>query len=1123
MITVAFKENENIKSNVQGLWQYSYGQVLRIQGLNLPTAVEIHFSLSNAGGEAVTRIGATKDGVTDVVIPDSMLENDGAEEDYDIYAFIYLTDSTSGETIKKISMVVKSRPRPEAFDTPEDAELFREAIKEVNNAADRAETAETEAEKHASAASENAAKIAEDREKVEEMIATVSDIEQQVETVRNAAESAGNSAQAAEEAKNDAAEHADSAGTSAQEAAKSEENARQHAEKTEADKNKTSEDRAEVERLVATVSGVSEQVEAIKEYKDQAQSAATNALLSENESEKAKEDALLAQAGAESAADEAERHALDVAGDKTEVERLAAQVREDKEAVEQSKTSVEETAQGFDQTVQQAKESINTVAAEKVSAVQNAGTQAVQEVTTVKGEAVKAVEDKSAEQERTLEQKGREIIESFPTAPDLDAKLDKQQGVENAGKALVIGEDGNVVPGEVQSGSNIEVDATLTQQGKAADAKATGDKILQFAIKNTATGKGTIQLKDSVEEKILDFKMQGQTSQETIENPNLFDLEKVLDINNWQERNTVRPSYSFEIKVESGYRYSFDADAVNWSVTNQYSIYFSVSEDSDAPFAVSYGKNDTHVSPTSKSNGKVYLILYEEITTALLTELFKNKLKNIQIRQGYSKLPYMLYAGGKKIPNPESSREIVSAGGKNKNLFDMRMVLNENGNINSNFSKAIEINSFNVVEGKKYLLITKGEVIETLNTYSSVYFGEEDLKYTNVETHALETTVGYKSFEEGNEKRIILQAKKTCSITRVMIHGNTNKNDYYKAEKFGLFEIGENEDAYSVEYKAYSDKNMIDIKVTGKNILNEEELYNSSVWNNYLYVVKLKPDTKYVFSRLGSTGYQSGIFFSIEDTKEGTASQIINSNSSAMNKNKVIFTTTDTGIIKFKLSGTSAGRLKEFIGYAQLEEGNVATEYEPYREQLITLTSDRSLTKWDKLEKRDSVWGWVYKTRTLNLADVETWGISDDSYTANLTHRVYADIADVVPHAECYSNKLYPFGSGDLREADYECVNVMNGQQLQIKLLKERGTTPEEVKAFFAESDIYVLYPSVNEEFVPLSDEEQDMLNNLHTYYPATVISNGEGCEMEVTYAADTTTYVNNKIAEIAAAALKGV
>ena len=41
----------------RGLWQYDFGQVLRIQGGNLKSAVEIHFSLQETGGEAVTRIG----------------------------------------------------------------------------------------------------------------------------------------------------------------------------------------------------------------------------------------------------------------------------------------------------------------------------------------------------------------------------------------------------------------------------------------------------------------------------------------------------------------------------------------------------------------------------------------------------------------------------------------------------------------------------------------------------------------------------------------------------------------------------------------------------------------------------------------------------------------------------------------------------------------------------------------------------------------------------------------------------------------------------------------------------------------------------------------------------------
>lgn len=41
---------------VKDIWQWDYGQILRIQGLNLPTAVEIHFSLDEHGGEAARRI-----------------------------------------------------------------------------------------------------------------------------------------------------------------------------------------------------------------------------------------------------------------------------------------------------------------------------------------------------------------------------------------------------------------------------------------------------------------------------------------------------------------------------------------------------------------------------------------------------------------------------------------------------------------------------------------------------------------------------------------------------------------------------------------------------------------------------------------------------------------------------------------------------------------------------------------------------------------------------------------------------------------------------------------------------------------------------------------------------------
>ena len=145
------------------IYQYNYGQILRIQGGNFPKAVEVHFSLREKSGDSITRIGVTQDGVTEVPIPELMLENYDYIENYDFWAYIYVEDGTSGTTECKIRIPVKARSKPEVPGTPEEPELFRETVKAVNDAADRAEQAEqnakasaTEAGKYAASASESA-------------------------------------------------------------------------------------------------------------------------------------------------------------------------------------------------------------------------------------------------------------------------------------------------------------------------------------------------------------------------------------------------------------------------------------------------------------------------------------------------------------------------------------------------------------------------------------------------------------------------------------------------------------------------------------------------------------------------------------------------------------------------------------------------------------------------------------------------------------------------------------------------------------------------------------------------------------------------------------------------------
>lgn len=144
-ITTATFTQDNFIS-VYGVWQWDYGQVLRIEGLKLPKMVEIHFSLQETSGEAKTRIGVTKDGVTDVVIPDSFLENEGIGDDYKIFAWIYIADKDSGSTEYKITIHIKARAKPEITHGGQDGEVFQEAVEAVRDAAARAAESEKQAE-----------------------------------------------------------------------------------------------------------------------------------------------------------------------------------------------------------------------------------------------------------------------------------------------------------------------------------------------------------------------------------------------------------------------------------------------------------------------------------------------------------------------------------------------------------------------------------------------------------------------------------------------------------------------------------------------------------------------------------------------------------------------------------------------------------------------------------------------------------------------------------------------------------------------------------------------------------------------------------------------------------------
>lgn len=276
MITAVIDAGQHYCQAVSDLWQWDYGQTLRIQGVKLPATVEVQFSTTERIGETVTRIGVTQEGVTEVPIPDTLLEGSGTTQDYTIYAFVYIENGDSGKTEYRVSMKVRARPKPEAHATPEEGELFRQAIVAVAESADRAESARKSAE-------------------------TAAD---QAEDTKNAAEAAAGSAQA-----------------SADEAKTSKENAETAAKVAEAFKTEAETARSEAVRA-ATGS---------TDAKDSAEKSRAAA-------EKAKQDAEAAQKAAENAETEAKKAQTATETAKRETETAKNDAVQAKDAAEKAKS-----------------------------------------------------------------------------------------------------------------------------------------------------------------------------------------------------------------------------------------------------------------------------------------------------------------------------------------------------------------------------------------------------------------------------------------------------------------------------------------------------------------------------------------------------------------------------------------------------------------------------------------------------------------------------------------------------------------------------------------------------------------------------------------------------------------
>ncbi len=235
-------------------------------------------------------------------------------------------------------------------------------------------------------------------------------------------------------------------------------------------------------------------------------------------------------------------------------------------------------------------------------------------------------------------------------------------------------------------------------------------------------------------------------------------------------------------------------------------------------------------------------------------------------------------------------------------------------------------------------------------------------------------------------------------------------------------------------------------------------------------------------------------------------------------KEKTITPVGDYIWIRCLANNINNGSFMQYIGNdLQIEIADAPTDFVSHQSQPLTLTSPVPLTKWDKLVKRDGVWGWsIWSKKRHVIADNLMSGSWNSCVGSSTAMRLIID--DCVIITNVYKQYTYcnilSFVGNIHNITDGTIGTCCYYQSLYMRIpndilgVSDDATQSEKETAYRAYvqgkydngKPIIVQYPTSTEvAFLPLPDEEQVLMNSLQSYYPTTIIRNTDDLEMEVT------------------------
>lgn len=179
----------------------------------------------------------------------------------------------------------------------------------------------------------------------------------------------------------------------------------------------------------------------------------------------------------------------------------------------------------------------------------------------------------------------------------------------------------------------------------------------------------------------------------------------------------------------------------------------------------------------------------------------------------------------------------------------------------------------------------------------------------------------------------------------------------------------------------------------------------------------------------------------------------------------------------------------------QYEYGSIATEYEPYKEQSLTITSDRPITKWDRLVEQGGEIGWLYQSAINEYRGDTAIAIYGTGFYFLLNNKK-------LKSGEGYCEELKQHVPSD----EKPCISFNMSSNTYAHTLNTQaiyGSTVSAIKEYLKTHPLHLVYKTETTEFVPLPQSEQNVIRALKTYYPTTVITVDGGeldPDIKVTY-----------------------